>query len=354
MHEPLEVPADAASKAACADLNVSSPIGEWANVGRHTLCTMASGVDTAVGQMVDMLKAKGMWENTLLWLTTDNGGMTTGPKADHIGAWSASSNYPLRGGKGTLFEGGVRGVSFVSGGYVPESARGQTRTELMMHVDIPATMAKIAGVTWGDKTEVDGVDVWDAIVSGGASGRDEVPVNVDTCVGLTGGPPCARKKKYNALISSDGYKLIEANWVVPTCANSSWCTGAGLYDGWWSNDPYSHVMPNATTQGPMPSSDVPQGGIWLFDLSTDPNEKLNLATRQPATVQKMRARLAELADPKKGYRDPQFNIPNPRSFPALHNNTWSPFRKLGESLAPPLPSEVADATAAALAGAYWD
>jgi hypothetical protein len=35
---------------------------------------------------------------------------------------------------------------------------------------------------------------------------------VDTCVGVTGGPPCAvRESKYNALISSN-WKLIEANW----------------------------------------------------------------------------------------------------------------------------------------------
>merc|ERR1719473_922029 len=104
---------------------------------------MASAVDTDIGQLVGMLRAKGMWENTLLWLTTDNGGMTHGVKADGVGAWSASSNWPLRGGKATLFEGGVRGVSFVSGGLLPAAARGTTRTGLMQHVDIPATMAKL-------------------------------------------------------------------------------------------------------------------------------------------------------------------------------------------------------------------
>jgi arylsulfatase A-like enzyme len=60
-------------------------------------------------------------------------------------AVSVSSNWPLRGGKATLFEGGVRGVSFVSGGFVPVTARGATRTQLMQHVDIPVTMAKLAG-----------------------------------------------------------------------------------------------------------------------------------------------------------------------------------------------------------------
>jgi arylsulfatase A-like enzyme len=63
---------------------------------------MASEVDTAVGEFVGMLQAKGMWEDTILWVTTDNGGMTTGPRydeADVSRAWSATSNFPLRGGK---------------------------------------------------------------------------------------------------------------------------------------------------------------------------------------------------------------------------------------------------------------
>ena len=62
---------------------------------------MASNVDAALGGFVEMLKAKDMWENTLLWLTTDNGGMTWGDAA--LGypavAVSVSSNWPLRGGK---------------------------------------------------------------------------------------------------------------------------------------------------------------------------------------------------------------------------------------------------------------
>ena len=295
---------------------------------------MASEVDTAVGEFVKMLEAKGMWNDTVLWVTTDNGGMTTGPRwsTDDVSrAWSAASNFPLRGGKTTLFEGGVRGASFVTGGanVFPASARGQTRQgneHLMQHVDVPATMASLAGAKWGDSKAVDGLDIWDAVTKGSPSNRDEVPVNVDTCVGPTGGWPCSKNKMYSALISKDGCKLIEANFVPQNCpTNITWCTGNGLYDGWWSNDPYTHTLPNATTQGPMPDSGLLQGGIWLFNLTADPNERLNIAASNPAVVQKMRARLAELADPENGYKTPQTNIPSPLSLPVLHNGTWAPF-----------------------------
>ena len=78
--EPLEEPTDPKAIAACKNNNVESPLGEEITKGRHSLCTMASNVDTAIGEFVDMLKAKGMWDNTILWLTTDNGGMTSGVK----------------------------------------------------------------------------------------------------------------------------------------------------------------------------------------------------------------------------------------------------------------------------------
>lgn len=41
--------------------------------------------------------------------------------------WPGGNNYPLRGGKKTFFEGGVRVTSYISGGFLPPHVRGQTR-----------------------------------------------------------------------------------------------------------------------------------------------------------------------------------------------------------------------------------
>jgi arylsulfatase B/arylsulfatase I/J len=117
IHQPLQKPPN--HMAACDGITPDLPAGE----DRNTLCQMTVELDTQIGVLVDMLKMRDLWDNTFVWVTTDNGGMTIGlkeqqkPPANAV--YSVSSNYPLRGGKATLFEGGVRGVSFVSGGFLP-------------------------------------------------------------------------------------------------------------------------------------------------------------------------------------------------------------------------------------------
>eukprot|EP00494_Astrolonche_serrata_P034183 UN34452 len=76
---------------------------------------MVSFVDQVVKNVTDLLKANGMWNNTLLVWTTDNGSPIEGSAVGCGG-----SNAPLRGGKGTNWEGGVRVPGFVSGGILPK------------------------------------------------------------------------------------------------------------------------------------------------------------------------------------------------------------------------------------------
>merc|ERR1711920_715736 len=92
-------------------------------------------------------------------------------------AGSASSNFPLRAGKASLFQGGVRAVSFVTGGFVPEKARGKAVNGLLQHVDVPATFAALAGASI---PSTEGFNVWDVLANGAETPRKEVPLNVDT------------------------------------------------------------------------------------------------------------------------------------------------------------------------------
>lgn len=83
-------------------------------------------LDNIVGQIVDKLKEKQFWDNTLLIFTTDNGGSLDLDE-------TAGNNYPLRGGKMSNLEGGIRATTFVSGGYLPESQYGK-KEEGIMHI----------------------------------------------------------------------------------------------------------------------------------------------------------------------------------------------------------------------------
>ena len=61
-------------------------------------------MDHGVGEVIKSLKKSGMFDNSVILFSTDNG------------AWD---NYPLRGTKGDLYEGAVRGVGLLSGGALP-------------------------------------------------------------------------------------------------------------------------------------------------------------------------------------------------------------------------------------------
>ena len=80
---------------------------------------MYTELDYGIAEVVDALKEKDMFD--LLIFVSDNGG-----PLDH------TTNSPLRGGKHTFFEGGVRVMSFISGPAVPPARRG-TRWTGMAH-----------------------------------------------------------------------------------------------------------------------------------------------------------------------------------------------------------------------------
>ena len=148
--------------------NVHTPLqapAEWLDIYPNTTCrdrhlyqAMVSVADNVTGLVVELLKSKGMWNNTLIVVSADNGG-----------APCSGSNYPLKGCKGTFFEGGVRALAFVNGGLLPDEMRGKDISGFIHVADWYPTFCKLAGVDPDDSGEgryaVDGVDVW-PILSG--------------------------------------------------------------------------------------------------------------------------------------------------------------------------------------------
>ena len=125
---------------------------------RRTFQAMVSVADNVTGHVVQLLKERKMWDNTLMIVSADNGG-----------APCAGSNYPLKGSKATMFEGGVRALAFANGGVLPDSMRGKTGEGFVHIADWYPTFCKMAGVDPSDsgpgKLPVDGLDVW-PIISG--------------------------------------------------------------------------------------------------------------------------------------------------------------------------------------------
>ena len=102
-------------------------------------------IDWSVGRILDTLKAEGIDENTFVIFTSDNG-----PAIGSAG--------PLKGRKGSTFEGGMRESTVVRWpGKIPA---GEDNDELMSSMDLLPTFAKLAGAKIPADRVIDGKDIW--------------------------------------------------------------------------------------------------------------------------------------------------------------------------------------------------
>ncbi len=123
---------------------------------RPQLAAMLESVDRQVGRIVDELEAQGIAGNTLLLITSDNGGP------------NRPANEPLRGSKGQLYEGGIR-VPLIA--WWPGSgAAGQVTDELASTIDVLPTAAALARTDV--PVGVDGVSLAGVVQGRGSTGRD--------------------------------------------------------------------------------------------------------------------------------------------------------------------------------------
>ncbi len=118
-------------------------------------------LDWSTGQLLDVLKELGLDEHTLVILTSDNGanlrGKNPSPNARFPGRSNGGSNGPLRVGKGSTFEGGIR---------VPCIARwpgkilsGRSEHDVWSTMDFLPTFAKLGNASLPAGVTLDGRDV---------------------------------------------------------------------------------------------------------------------------------------------------------------------------------------------------
>ena len=290
--------------------------------GRKISNAMLTELDSGVANVTNAMRARGMWDDTLVIFHTDNGG-----PPDH------ACNHPLRGGKFTFWDGGLKGVAFLSGGAVPRAVRGSKFNGLAHVSDWYATIASFGGVELPRDTgtaPLDSIDLWGAIQSGSASPRTEVlhmpshdgivtPAcaagegNSSTPSAHKGCSPALRVGKYKLIVGWPGFNSVCTN-APPLPHNESLPFG---HSGGKRHDDGTHCVGGEWTpswrNGTL--SCVPH---CLFDLLADPGEANDLSNdpSYAETLVSLKSRLAELS---------QSGAP----FPVIQNTT-----KKGKTLKP--------------------
>ncbi|MDQ8180297.1 sulfatase-like hydrolase/transferase [Pelagicoccus sp. SDUM812005] len=121
------------------------------DIKRRKYAGMVAAVDRGVGELVDALREAGVFENTLIVFTSDNGGKTT------LGA----NNAPLKKGKGSVSEGGIRVPMFFHWPKVVPS--GQLFEHPVSTLDFYPTFADLARAEIPAGKLLDGVALLDAV-----------------------------------------------------------------------------------------------------------------------------------------------------------------------------------------------
>ncbi len=116
--------------------------------GNGLLGDWVQEVDWSVGRVLAAVREAGLERNTLVLFTSDNGGPLQ----------QGAINTPLRGGKASTFEGGVRVATIAWWpGRIPAGTATAAMTSMM---DVLPTFARLAGAALPADRKLDGVDVW--------------------------------------------------------------------------------------------------------------------------------------------------------------------------------------------------
>lgn len=251
VHEPLQVPDSFTDPYA----SLAATLPET----RITLMGMVSAMDAALRDVVSSFKEHGLWDDTLMIFSTDNGG--------HLGM--AGNNYPLRGGKFTFWEGGNRGIGFVHSEnteLLPKSLWGTTYDGLFHVADWYATICEIAGAE-KPATAFDSVSQWQGLRSVASSP--------------------ARTEIVHETVLKDG------NITVGKIRSGKWNMyfgnpGQDKYNGWH--------YPNGTVEDALDACG--EGKACLFDMDSDVTEHHDVAAENPDVVRELFEKLlAEAACP---------------------------------------------------------
>ena len=365
---------------------IDAPPGRWPGCAhiteptRRTYCAMVKTLDEGIGNVTSEYKRLGIFDDSLWLFLSDNGGSPD----------DGGFNVPLRGGKGSVWEGGVRSQTFLHWSGLTAAVKGSVYGGMAHIVDWGVTlMAALGHAPWTPPGEpdFDGLNLWPALTSGGASPRTEMLLSMRAADGCRPAEesPC----RYPGFLAyrSGRWKLIFGKPGLSGSMDCGWTLdGVSCFNGWavprdegvsraptvipapltplslpplpplslppfdpprppcpppppsrppwppWPPSPPSppappSLPPSPPSPPPLPPSVYQWGGAILFDIESDPLEEHELSAEHPDIVLALTRKLAEFS---AAHID-QSTFPLPE---AMRASTWEPCDELPFCAAP--------------------
>ncbi len=264
VHTPFEVPSSVVDKYAAKGFRRSSDRdGVFAERVAAEYLAMIDHLDQSVGRVTAKLDKLGIADNTLVVFLSDNGGLTR--------VWN---NDPLRGGKGQLYEGGVRVPLIVRW---PKRVEAGSVCHTPVHVvDFFPTFMQLAGIEKQADQVLDGVSLVPLLQQTGQPQREAIFSHHPEYVVAFAKTPCS-------MIRKGDYKLIHyfGDYLDPTGCEPKLGELSGRF------------VLGARTE--------------LFNLADDLGEKDDLSTQMPEKVDEL------MADLKTWWQETGAQFPRPNS-----------------------------------------
>ncbi len=199
--------------------------------------SMVYAMDENVGRVMDKLRELDLEENTYIFFTSDNGGLST-----LFNRGYPTSNLPLRAGKGWCYEGGIRVPLIVSG---PGIGEGKESDYPVISMDFYPSILDLAGINLMPEQHIDGRSISDLLLN-----------------------------QSHANVTTDSHALY---WFYPHYHGSAWTPGAAIRMGNWKLIEFYDKQK-----------------VELYDLSLDIGEQNNLSEKHPDKTNELQDMLRDI------------------------------------------------------------
>ncbi|XP_053392145.1 arylsulfatase J-like, partial [Mercenaria mercenaria] len=204
---------------------------------------------------------------------------------------AGGSNWPLRGNKGSVWEGGIRSVGFVNSFFFDKNRRGSVTNELIHVTDWFPTLINVADGNLKGTQYLDGHDQWKTIRYGIPSTRTEILHGIETV------DKSSNRAVFESIFNTSRTASLRVGiWKILT----------GL-QGSSSRRNKSSLLAN----------------VRLFDIKNDPQERTDIAPLFPDIVTNMLQRLERYQRRMVSCHNPEID---PLANPKYHNGFWQPWQ----------------------------